>query len=829
LSAALAACAVFPAAPALAQTAPVPSSAPLPAPPAADKPLIAPEAAWIHPLPPVKAPTDTIPGPLRDISDELQGRFGPDADEFYTHKSVQVLTTQGLAVGNLAIAWNPETDVLTLNHIRILRGAETIDVLKTQKPTVLRRENNLERAMLDGSLTAVIQPEGLQVGDIIDFAYTIRRHDPTLQNHSEFYGHLEGTIPIDHAFGRFVWSKDKPVRLYQTKDLPQPKTTTTADGDTEVVFDLKDVKPLKFPEFAPTRYRIKGTFEFTQFADWAEVSSVMAPLYAKAENLSATSPLKAEAAKIAAASTDPKVRASAALRLVEDRIRYLYLGMNLGAYTPADADVTWTRKFGDCKAKTVVLMALLKELGIEAQPVFVSSQFGDGLDERLPAMESFDHVLVRAHIEGKTYWLDGTRLGDDDIDQLSAPAFVWGLPVQTSGATLAKIEATPPAQPLVEMTARIDARGGLGLAPVHIVDVMRGDAGYQLKLLFDNAPADKRDDGLKAMVGVTGYAWVSIDKISGGWNDKTHAFEVTADGSGQMDWERLARGQPLRYQTDVGQIGDVFATKREAPDDKDLPFAIGFPRFDHSVETILLPRGGEGFSLSGAGDIQTTLSGVEYARKVKLDKGTVATETTARALVTEVTAAQALADHNKLRDLHEDVVYIQGPLFWRDNDAEIAIRATRDATSMQEYMDRGEARRRMGQYDKGMADFGEAIKAKPDLADPLNARCFARAESNRDLDGAMADCNAALDITPRSAMIIDSRAFVWFRMGKLDEALKDYDRAITLSPEEASSLYMRGVVKIRLGHADEGQADVKAALALDPFVAEDYARDGIKL
>ena len=92
----------------------------------------------------------------------------------------------------------------------------------------------------------------------------------------------------------------------------------------------------------------------------------------------------------------------------------------------------------------------------------------------------------------------------------------------------------------------------------------------------------------------------------------------------------------------------------------------------------------------------------------------------------------------------------------------------------------------------------------------------------------MTDCNAALDLAPRSANTLDSRAFVWFRMGKLDQALKDYDKALSLAPDLPSSLYMRGVVKGKLGRPDEEQVDIKAALALDPLTADDYARDGIK-
>ena len=54
---------------------------------------------------------------------------------------------------------------------------------------------------------------------------------------------------------------------------------------------------------------------------------------------------------------------------MQDKVRYVFLGMNTGGYVPADADVTWARRFGDCKGKTTLLLAVLHELGIaESHP-----------------------------------------------------------------------------------------------------------------------------------------------------------------------------------------------------------------------------------------------------------------------------------------------------------------------------------------------------------------------------------------------------------------------------------------------------------------------------
>src|SRR5262249_17325845 len=152
----------------------------------------------------------------------------------------------------------------------------------------------------------------------------------------------------------------------------------------------------------------------------------------------AEGPLHAEIERIRAASPDPVLRAEAALTLVQDHIRYVALAMGDAGLIPADAQTTWARRFGDCKGKTALLLGILHAFNIEAEPVLVSTIFGDGLDQHVAMIGLFNHVLVRATINGRTYWLDGTRTGDTHLDDIMTPNFGWGLPVEAGGATLVR-------------------------------------------------------------------------------------------------------------------------------------------------------------------------------------------------------------------------------------------------------------------------------------------------------------------------------------------------------------------------------------------------------
>ena len=97
------------------------------------------------------------------------------------------------------------------------------------------------------------------------------------------------------------------------------------------------------------------------------------------------------------------------------------------------------------------------------------------------------------------------------------------------------------------------------------------------------------------------------------------------------------------------------------------------------------------------------------------------------------------------------------------------------------------------------------------LENAYNGRCWARAELGVDLDKALDDCDEAVDADPKNASYLDSRAWVYLRLGKLPKAKADFDRSLALRPEGALSLYGRGLARLRLDEAASGQADLAKA------------------
>jgi TPR repeat protein len=564
------------------------------------------------------------------------------------------------ASGQIAQSWDPATETLIIHHLRVIHDNKTTDILADgRKFLILRRENNLEMAMLDGRLTATIQLEGLEVGDMIDIAFTEIRHDPALNGHSTWFDGLSHPGVAGRVYSRALWPQAKPVRWRRTVGIDEPKVALTADGEESVV-DMAGATAPKPPIQAPFRFQQVGTLEFTDFRDWAEVSSLMAPLYEKAERLRPDGPLQDEIAKIAAASRDPKVRAALALKLVEDKTRYLFLGLNDGGLVPAGADETWSRRFGDCKGKSVLLVAILRALGLNAQPALVSTTAGDGLDQRLPVPDWFDHVIVRVQIAGRIYWLDGTRQGDLGLDDLTVPNFHWALPIQPSGGALVALQPPPLVSPSYETLLRIDDSKGMEQpAPTHVEMVYRGELAVALRVSLKSAGREDYDRRLREML-TKAYPWLTVEKVDVIQEDSLNQVRLTGDGRGKPEWGSTPNGTRF-FAAKASSMGMDVAFKREPGPNTDAPFLVeGYPGFIRAVQEVTLPSAGA-YVLSGA-DVDAKVAGLELKRTSRIVDGVLRVEVSSRTVAPEFPAAEAEAAGAALRALPKtEVIALYAP------------------------------------------------------------------------------------------------------------------------------------------------------------------------
>ena len=774
-----------------------------------------PPPRWVRPTP-IPAPGAATSAAIKILLLDHQVELSPGTVSHYFESAVRIQTPQGLSMmGTVKVAWNPDTDVVVIHKIHILRGNEVIDVLGSgQTFTIARREVNLDYAAIDGTLTAILEPTDLEVGDVLDVAYTLERTDPILAGTSEDEIEIPSGVPVVAAHVRALWPTSDPVRWQATQGLTgiHPIHAGRMSG---IEATMSDLQPIVQPKGAPLRFLVERRVDFSSFGSWAEVARHLAPLYAAAARLSPGSPLQAEIARIRAASPDPKVQAAMALALVESKVRYVFLGMNEGGLVPASADQTWSRRYGDCKAKTVLLMALLGGLGIDAQPVAVNVLLGDGLDARLPMIPLFDHVLVRSVIDGQTYWLDGTRMGDTRLDRLHEPFYHWGLPLVPSGARLVQMLPPPRADPVIDQSIEIDASGGVAEpATIHAQTEVHGATGVLLRARLDNLAPTQLDSALRA-VWSRQQLNVKILSVAASYDTKSAAERLTMDGTVTMDW---AGGWHDLANFDLGYKADF---KREPGPNHDAPYAVPYPSFISTTETIKLPSEGKGFSVVGA-DVNSVLAGVQFRRHVAIAGGMVTATASVCSVMPEFPASEASADQAALLRLAGEEVRIEAPAGHVPTEAEIAWGLPSYNGTTADFLHSGYMLAQHRELDAAIADYDAALALDSRNASTLGYRGLAYLQMGH-AGHARTDFDTALTIDPHAWLALDGEGMLALRAGDDGMAITEFSEAISSDPkEDGFALPMRAEAYWRAGKRAEALADYGAAIQLKPAVTGFY-------
>lgn len=535
----------------------------------------------------------------------------------YVAYRVKILHPTALQLGNISVAWDPSAGAPTVHDVRIYRDGAAIDVLANAHFEILRREDQLEAASLNGILTAVLRVPDLRVGDELEVGFTIRSRDPALG------GKDSGLLVLapSPAQGRFrlglSWIDGREPHLRMTPDM----AAVAQRSARAVTLNFDNPPIVSPPSEAPPRFRLQRVVEYSDFADWPAVSRLFASLFATAARLDAASPVRAEARRIAAAHPAMLDRASAALRLVQEQVRYVYVGLGNGKLTPAAADLTWQRRYGDCKGKTALLLALLAELGIDAEPVLASNAGADdGLEARLPSPSAFDHVLVRARIGGSVYWLDGTLPAVAEPSLTPVLPYRWVLPIQSRGSALESVPWHAPDTPDEITLNEIDARAGFDRpARITLTTIIRGLPGLQQQAQLSGVTPDQLLTSLRQ--NAVGATWQTIDQARWRYDLQARASVLTISGTGTVDWEGSA-GEERALILPGGGFNPPDRRARSADQDQNAPYYTE-PKFTCFATTVRLPDSTRPSNWSFNTSFDTNMFGRTYHRAFELRDGSI--------------------------------------------------------------------------------------------------------------------------------------------------------------------------------------------------------------
>lgn len=412
--------------------------------------VVAPTPPWVDLAPyaiPAVANPHFIAGGLCSLLDDAQVDLcGPERAWYCRHAELVTAPAGAERAAQFSVSFDPAFERLEIHAIRVIRGSLRIDHAATAAFEVLRRESSLELMKFDGRLTLHVTLPDVRPGDVVETSFTTYGMRKSLAGRHSAFVSFEWPTGIVETRVRQRAPASRIIREKSFNDAPEG-SQTEADGVVDRRWAALERRGVKYEQLSPPWVIQNASLQLSEWRDWAEVAEVFTPLYEEDDPLPA--PIAAEAAAIASAEATPEGRAAAILRFCQGAVRYLAISMGEGGFTPRTFEAIADTRYGDCKDKSKLFVAMARALGLDACPALVNTRDSYAINAWLPSAQIFDHCIVRLSIGERTYWLDPTRAPQPSpLDKLHQCHFGWALPLRRGVTELERMPAPAPAHTL---------------------------------------------------------------------------------------------------------------------------------------------------------------------------------------------------------------------------------------------------------------------------------------------------------------------------------------------------------------------------------------------
>jgi len=318
----------------------------------------------------------------------------------------QVRTAQGLEEwGALETGWEPWHEEKPSIRARVTNPDGSIHWLDKKTIDDAPAEDLDQNIHVDDRLLRAPLP-GLTVGSVVEAELI------TQETQAEF---SQGTVRRVY-FG--VESPAQLVRLVVETSSSAPlrnavhllpgakKTESREKGVSRLVVEAGPCLPQEEFLFGlPNDVPQSPHVAFSTGVSWQEVA---AGYQALVQNQLKGTSLGEIARKVTAKTQgDREASIKALTAFVHREVRYTGLEFGQAALRPEKPENTLQRKYGDCKDKGTLLVALMREIGIDARLALLSAESDQDVEEGLPGIGLFNHAIV--YLPGTpAFWIDAT-------------------------------------------------------------------------------------------------------------------------------------------------------------------------------------------------------------------------------------------------------------------------------------------------------------------------------------------------------------------------------------------------------------------------------------
>lgn len=335
----------------------------------------------------------------------------PTGKSRYTsHQVVKVLTERGVQnYDDIAIPHTPTAQYITVNIARTITPDGAIFEPPEEAFNDVTPPGLLSYNLYSDSMWRVISMPALKPGVCIEYQVTLEDAGAeSVGSTSWFWGgfSFQSTDPILQSAYALRVPKGTNFRWKALHCRLDPQILHEEESST-YLWTYGETPALKKEYNMPATNDIVPRLSYSSVESWEAVYSWYRDIAKDRYTVDQAIEKVVEDITADLLTVDNKIRAI--YHFVASQIRYVGIELGQGAFQPTPADQVLSVRYGDCKDKTTLMIAMLNLVGIEAFPAMLNPLPYQRVDLELPSLGQFSHLIAAIPRAGGDYiWLDPT-------------------------------------------------------------------------------------------------------------------------------------------------------------------------------------------------------------------------------------------------------------------------------------------------------------------------------------------------------------------------------------------------------------------------------------